>query len=190
MQQELAHLWLGHTEPRRASSGLRPVPAGPGCARSQFLQWTRCPRRKQRARPPAPRTWSPERDALLLVGLADAVVAVAVQALARVPVMQVHVGRAVGAGARAELREVAGIAGVPARRSRRFQLKRQSIVARAPWAGAAVPGRAHGDGRGSQSQAPAAETDPAQRALLWGPPSATGAAKSSLFSGSCNIRAS
>ena len=70
-----------------------------------------------------PRTWSPEGDALLLVGLADAVVAVAVHPLTRVPIVQVHVGRAVRTGPRAELREVAGVARVPARRSCRFQLK-------------------------------------------------------------------
>lgn len=70
-----------------------------------------------------PRTWSPEGDALLLVGLADAVVAVAVHSLTRVPVVQVHVGRAVRTGSRAELREVAGVARVPARRSCRLQLK-------------------------------------------------------------------
>ena len=44
---------------------------------------------------------------MLLVGLADAVVAVAIHPLARVPVVQVHVGRAVRTGPRAELREVA-----------------------------------------------------------------------------------
>lgn len=70
-----------------------------------------------------PRTWSPEGDALLLVGLADAVVAVAVHSLTRVPVVQVHVGRAVRTGSRAELREVAGVARVPARCSCRLQLK-------------------------------------------------------------------
>ena len=72
-----------------------------------------------------PRPWSPEGDALLLVGLADAVVAVAIHPLAWVPVVQVHVGRAVRTGPRAELREVAGIAGVPTRGSRRLQLQGQ-----------------------------------------------------------------
>lgn len=67
-------------------------------------------------------TWSPERDALLLVGLTDAIVAVAVHPLTRVPVVQVHVGGAVRAGPRAELWEVAGVARVPARCSRRFEL--------------------------------------------------------------------
>lgn len=60
---------------------------------------------------------------MLLVGLADAVVAVAIHALARVPVVQVHVGRAVRTGPRAELREVAGVAGVPTCGSRWLQLQ-------------------------------------------------------------------
>lgn len=66
-------------------------------------------------------TWSPEGDTLLLVGLADAVVAVAVHPLTRVPVVQVHVGGTVRTGPRAELREVARVAGFPAGRSRGFQ---------------------------------------------------------------------
>lgn len=74
-----------------------------------------------------PPTWSPERDALLLVGLTDAVVTVAVHPLTRVPVVQVHVGRAVWAGPCAELWEVAGIAGVPACCSRRLQLEREAV---------------------------------------------------------------
>lgn len=69
------------------------------------------------------RTWSPERDTLLLVGLTDAVVAVTVHPLTRVPVVQVHVAWAVGAGTRAELWEVTGVAGVPARRPCWFQLE-------------------------------------------------------------------
>lgn len=52
---------------------------------------------------------APERDALLLVGLADAVVAIAVHPVARVPVVQVHVSWAVRAGSRAKLRQIAGI---------------------------------------------------------------------------------
>lgn len=67
-------------------------------------------------------TWSPERDTLLLVGLTDAVEAVTIHALTRVPVVQIHVGWAVGAGPRAELREVTGVAGVPARRPCWLQL--------------------------------------------------------------------
>ena len=70
-----------------------------------------------------PRTWSPEGDALLLMGLADAIVAVAIHPLAWVPVVQVHVGWAVRTGPRAELREVAGVAGVPTRSSRWLQLQ-------------------------------------------------------------------
>lgn len=95
------------------------VPDPPGANFSR-TQWA----------PPAPlsqtsHTWSPERDALLLVGLADAVVAVAIHALARVPIVEVHVGRAVRAGPRAEFREVAGIAGAPTGRARGLQLQGQ-----------------------------------------------------------------
>ena len=52
------------------------------------------------------------------MGLADAVVAVAVHAGAGVAVVQVHVGRAVGAGARAELGQVARVPRLAARRAR------------------------------------------------------------------------
>lgn len=68
-------------------------------------------------------TLPPERDALLLVGLADAVVAVAVHVVAGVPVVQVDVGGAVGVGAGAELGQVAGVARLPAGRARRLQLR-------------------------------------------------------------------
>lgn len=54
-------------------------------------------------------TLAPEGDALLLVGLADAAVAIAVLPLARVPVVQVDVGWAVRAGSGAKLRQIAGI---------------------------------------------------------------------------------
>lgn len=67
-------------------------------------------------------TWSPERDALLFMCLTDAVVAVTIHPLARVPIVQVHVGWALGADPCAELREVTGVAGAPARRPRRLQL--------------------------------------------------------------------
>lgn len=73
-----------------------------------------------------PRTWSPERDALLFMCLTDAVVAVTIHPLARVPIVQVHVGWALGADPCAELREVTGVAGAPARRPRRLQLERES----------------------------------------------------------------
>lgn len=81
-------------------------------------------------------TWPPEGDALLLVGLADAVVAVAIHPLARVPVVQVHVGWAVRTGPRAELWEVAGVAGVPTCGSRWLQLAvftAQSVRADSVW---------------------------------------------------------
>ena len=70
-------------------------------------------------------TGAPQGDALLLVGLADAVVAVAVHAGAGVAVMQVHVGGAVGAGARAELWQVARVPRLAARRARQLQLSEQ-----------------------------------------------------------------
>lgn len=43
------------------------------------------------------------------MGLADAVVAVAVHPVARVPVVQVHIRWAVRAGSRAKLWQIAGI---------------------------------------------------------------------------------
>lgn len=61
------------------------------------------------------------------MGLTDAVVAVAIHPLTWVPVVQVHIGWAVWTGPRAELWEVAGIAGVPARRSCRFQLEGEAV---------------------------------------------------------------
>ena len=88
-------------------------------------EWAPCPPAPTWKRPP---TWSPEGDTLLLVGLADAVVAVAVHPLTRVPVVQVHVGGTVRTGPRAELREVARVAGFPAGRSRGFQLKGEGGV--------------------------------------------------------------
>lgn len=57
------------------------------------------------------------------MGLADAIVAIAIHSLAWVPVMQVHVGWTVRTGPRAELREVTGIAGAPARCPRWLQLE-------------------------------------------------------------------
>lgn len=82
-------------------------------------------------------TWAPEGDALLLVGLADAVVAVPIHAVAAVPVVQVHVGRALRAGPRAELGQVAGIARLSARNPRRFELQN-----RQDFSGCAVAGSA------------------------------------------------
>lgn len=68
-------------------------------------------------------TCPPQGDALLLVSLADAVVAVAFNAVTGVPVVQVDVGGAVGAGARAELRQVAGVSGLATQRAGWFQLE-------------------------------------------------------------------
>ena len=68
------------------------------------------------------RTLAPKRDTLLLVGLADAVVTVAVHVLTGVAVMQVDIGGAVRAGAGAELRQVARVTGVTAWSARRLQL--------------------------------------------------------------------
>ena len=61
-----------------------------------------------------PRTLAPQRDALLLVSLADAVVTVAVHVVAGVAVVQVDVGGAVRAGAGAELRQITGVTGFTA----------------------------------------------------------------------------
>lgn len=66
---------------------------------------------------------APERDALLLVSLAHAVVAVAVHLVAGVAVVQVDVGGAVRAAAGAELGQVAGVGGLAARSARRLQLQ-------------------------------------------------------------------
>lgn len=65
-------------------------------------------------------TLAPEGDALLLVGLADAVVAVAIHPVARMPIVQVHISWAVRAGSSAELWQVAGIARLSARNPRWF----------------------------------------------------------------------
>ena len=59
-------------------------------------------------------TWAPQSDALLLVGLADAVITVSIQAVAGVAVMQVDVGGAVGADAGAELGKITSVAGFTA----------------------------------------------------------------------------
>lgn len=48
-------------------------------------------------------TWSPQSDALLLMSLTDAVVAVTIHIVARVSVVQVHIGRAVGVCSGTEL---------------------------------------------------------------------------------------
>lgn len=68
-------------------------------------------------------TCPPQGDALLLVSLADAVVAVALHAVTGVPVVQVNVGGAVRAGAGAELRQVTGVTGLSAQGASRFQLQ-------------------------------------------------------------------
>lgn len=49
-------------------------------------------------------TWTPQSDALLLMSLTDAIVAITIHIVARMPVVQVHIGRAVGVGTGAELR--------------------------------------------------------------------------------------
>lgn len=67
-------------------------------------------------------TWSPECDALLFMGLTDAVVAVTIYPLTRVPIVQIDVGWTVRTRSCAELWEVAGIAGAPACSSCRLQL--------------------------------------------------------------------
>ena len=58
----------------------------------------------------------------MLVRLADAIVAVPVHAVAGVPVVEVHVGRAVGVGASAELWQVTGVTGFSAGRASRLEL--------------------------------------------------------------------
>lgn len=65
---------------------------------------------------------APERDTLLLMSLADAVVTVTVHIVAGVAVVQVDVCRAMRAAAGAELGEVAGVAALAAGRARRLQL--------------------------------------------------------------------
>lgn len=77
-----------------------------------------------------PRTLAPQRDTLLLVRLADAVVAVAIDVVAGVAIVQVDVGGAVWAGAGAELGEIAGVTGLTARSSCRLQLRRKIKEAR------------------------------------------------------------
>lgn len=62
------------------------------------------------------------------MSLADAVVAVALHAVTGVPVVQVDVGGAVGAGARAELGQVAGVAGFSTQGPSRFQLEAEMYV--------------------------------------------------------------
>jgi len=61
---------------------------------------------------------APEGDTLLLVGLAYTVVAIAVHPVARVPVVQVDVSRAVRAGSCAKLWQITGIARLSARNPR------------------------------------------------------------------------
>lgn len=68
-------------------------------------------------------TCPPQGDALLLVSLADAVVAVAFNAVTGVPVVQIDVGGAVRAGARAELWQVTGVTGLSTQGASWFQLE-------------------------------------------------------------------
>lgn len=84
------------------------------CVRGPWHGLARCP------------TWSPQGDALLLVSLADAVVAVALHIVAGVSIVQINVGRAVRVGARAELWQVAGVAGLATKRSGQLQLRTQT----------------------------------------------------------------
>lgn len=65
---------------------------------------------------------APQCDTLLLVSLADAIVTVAAHVVAGVAVMQVDVGGAVRAGAGAELRQIARVAGFTAGRACQLQL--------------------------------------------------------------------
>lgn len=62
-------------------------------------------------------TCAPQRDALLLVILAHAVVAVSVHLVAGVAVVQVDVGRAVRAAAGAELGQVTRVSSLSTRRA-------------------------------------------------------------------------
>lgn len=73
-------------------------------------------------------TCPPQGDALLLVSLADAVVAVAFDAVTGVPVVQIHVGGAVRAGARAELWQVAGVTGLSTQGASWFQLEAENHI--------------------------------------------------------------
>lgn len=67
-------------------------------------------------------TWTPQGDALLLMILADAVVAVAFDAVAGMAIMQINVGRTVRVGTSAELRQVAGVTGLSTKCASWFQL--------------------------------------------------------------------
>lgn len=86
-------------------------------------------------------TWAPEGDALLLMGLADAVVAVPIHPMARVPVVQVNIGRALRAGPRAELGQVTRIARLSARNPRWFQLQNKQNLSACALAGSAMQHR-------------------------------------------------
>lgn len=68
-------------------------------------------------------TWSPQGDALLLMSLADAVVAVAINVVAGVPIMQINVGWAVRVGTSTELRQVTGVTGLSTQSAGHFQLR-------------------------------------------------------------------
>lgn len=59
---------------------------------------------------------------MLLMILADAVVAVAFNAVAGMAIMQINVGRTVRVGTGAELRQVAGVAGLSTKSASWFQL--------------------------------------------------------------------
>ena len=66
---------------------------------------------------------APQCDTLLLVSLANAVIAVAVHVVAGVAVVQVDVGGAVRAGAGAELGQITGVTGFTAWSAGRLQLR-------------------------------------------------------------------
>lgn len=84
------------------------------------------------------------------MGLADAVVAVAIHAVARVPIVQVHVGRALRAGPGAELGQVAGIARLSARNPRWLELQTHTASRAVLWLG--QPCRAGADCSAAQPQ--------------------------------------
>lgn len=61
------------------------------------------------------------------MSLADAVVAVAVNVVAGVPIMQINVGWAVRVSPGAELRQVTGVSGLSTQRASRFQLQTHTV---------------------------------------------------------------
>lgn len=71
-------------------------------------------------------TWPPQGDALLLMSLTDAVVAVAVHIVACVSIMQINVGWAVRVGTSTELRQVAGVTGLSTQGASWFELLKKA----------------------------------------------------------------